>query len=103
MFGAEPQERWTKEEAAEFDEYAAKTLRRMLVYALWTTGIFAATVLAIGPFLYGHSLHAHFESVGRPLLLLAMAELLYFVLRWGYVYSAWQSARETREEMGDAE
>ncbi len=52
MFGAEPQEKWTVAEAAEFDEYAAKRLRRMLVAALWATGVFAATVLAIGPFLY---------------------------------------------------
>jgi len=103
MFGAEPQEKWTVEEAAEFDQYAAGRLRRMLVPALWATAIFGATVLAIGPFLYGHSLHAHWETVGKNLLRLAMLELPWFVLRWGYVYSAWQSARETRKEMGDPE
>ncbi len=99
MFGAEPQKKWTAEEASEFEAYAAKRLHRMLVPALWATAIFAATVLSIGPFLHGHPLHAHWETVGKTLLLLAMVELLWFVLRWGYVYSAWQSARETRREM----
>jgi hypothetical protein len=103
MFGAEPQEKWTKAEAAEFEVYAAERLHRMLVHALCATAIFTATVLAIWPFLAGHSLHAHWEVIGKNLLLLAMAELIWFVLRWGYVYSAWQAARETRKEMGDPE
>jgi small-conductance mechanosensitive channel len=103
MFGVEPQEKWTKEEAAAFDAHAAKRLNRMLVHALWATAVFVATALATGPFLAGHSLHAHWETIGKNLLLLALVEWFWVVLRWGYVYSARQAARETRQEMGDPE
>ena len=101
MFGAEPLEKWTKEEAAEFETYASEQLRRMQVRALWATAVFALTLFATKPFLAGHSLHAHWIPVGQNLVLVAMCELPWIVLRWGYVYSAWQSAREVRYEMKD--
>ncbi len=75
----------------------------MLKRAIWATAIFAITVLAIGPFLSGHSLHAHWARVGQNLLLLALGELFWIVLRWGSVYASWQSAREVRREMADLE
>ena len=101
MFGAEPQERWTAEDRAEFDIYAAGRLRRMFRTAAWATAIFVTTIVAIIPFLAGHSLHLYWDGFGKYLIFVAEAELLWFVLRWGYVYSAWQSARETRREMSD--
>lgn len=103
MFGAEPQERWTLQEAAEFEAYAAERLHRMLRRAIWATTVFAATVLAVGPFLSGHSLHSHWARVGQNILLLALGELLWIVLWWGNVYAAWQSARDVRQEMADPE
>ena len=71
MFGAEPQEKWTAQGAAEFEVYAAERLHRMMKRAIRATAIFAATLFAIGPFLSGHSLHAHWARVGQDLLLLA--------------------------------
>ena len=103
MFGAEPQEKWTAQEAVEFEAHAAERLHCMLKRAIWATAIFAITVLAIGPFLSGHSLHAHWARVGQNLLLLALGELFWIVLRWGSVYASWQSAREVRREMADLE
>ncbi len=101
MFGAEPQERGAQEEAAEFEAYAAKDLHHKLVRAGWATAVFVGTVLAIMPFLYGHSLHAYWDKIGKYLVILAMGELLWIVLWWGFAYSSWQSAREVRREFGD--
>ena len=101
MLETEPQEKWTGAERAEFEVSKSRRTRQMLRSALLATVIFAATVLAIIPFLEGHSLHSHWETVGKYLVLLAMAELLWFVLRWGYVWSSWQSARETLRETRD--
>ena len=99
MFGSEPAERWTREEAAEFENYVAKRDRRFRIRAICMTVILGATVLLIGPFLKGHSLHSYRGNFGKYLLLLAMAELLLFVYFWGLVYASWQSAKETRREM----
>jgi len=103
MFGAEPQPNWTVEGKAEFEAYASEQTRRMMRSALIASAFFLATILGVIPFLAGHAFHAHWERVGKYLLLLAMAELLWFVCRWGMVYSAWQSAREVRNETRDAE
>ena len=53
--------------------------------------------------LYGHSLHIYWETVGKYLVILAMGELLWIVLWWGFVYASWQSAREIRRERADLE
>ena len=71
--------------------------------ARWATAVFIGTLLTVTPFLYGHSLHIYWEKVGKYLVILAMGELLWFVLWWGFVYASWQSAREIRREMADLE
>ena len=103
MFGAEPQEKWTVQEATEFEAEAAKDLFQKVIRAGWATAVFVGTMLAVTPFLYGHSLHAYWEKVGKYLVILAMSELLWIVLWWGFVYASWQSAREVRREMTDME
>jgi len=37
----------------------------MLKMALWATATFAVTTLAIIPFSEGHSLHSHWDIVGK--------------------------------------
>jgi protein-S-isoprenylcysteine O-methyltransferase Ste14 len=96
MFGAEPQEKWTSEEAKEFEQYVAVQHRRTRRNAQWAGSCFLLNILLIVPFLYGHSLHSHWESFGKYLLLTAMASFLWFVIKAGFVWSSWQSARETR-------
>jgi hypothetical protein len=89
------------EEAAEFEAHVSARHPRLLMRAIWATAIFAATILAVIPFLEGNPLHRYWDSGGRYLLLVAMAELPWFVFRWGIVYSSWQSARETRREFSE--
>lgn len=69
--------------------------------AIVTTIVLAATLCAIAPFSRGHSLHKY-TAIGKFLVSLAEAEFLWFGVRWGYVYNVWQSARETRREVADA-
>jgi hypothetical protein len=102
MFGAEPSGRLTKHEMAAFNSHVAKQQRHMLVQAAWATAIFTITIIAIVSFLEGHSLHGYWDRIGKNLVLLAMGELFWFVLRWGYVYASYQAARDTRREMRDA-
>ncbi len=98
MFGAEPQDTWTEQETIEFDQQASARLRKSLVSIILPTAIFPVTILLLIPFLAGHSLHRYWEGA-KYLLLAAFLELMWMLLRWGTVYSAWQSARETRKEM----
>ena len=101
MFGAEPLEPWTKEEAAEFEEHVRARTRKMLRSAGWATAVFVLTVLVIGLFSAGHSLHRYANRGAKYLVFLAQAELVWVVCRWGFVWSSWAAARETRREMGD--
>lgn len=103
MFGAEPQEEFTYEDVAEFEAHAAQRLHHALVRAYWATAVFIGTILAVIPFLEGHSLHAYWENTGKYLLLAVMGELLWIVSRWGLVYSSWQSTREIRRDFGSGE
>jgi protein-S-isoprenylcysteine O-methyltransferase Ste14 len=101
MFNVEPQEQWDANEAAEFEEHVAKQQKKMNRAAIWAGAVLLLDILCVVPFLYGHSLHRYWEAMGKYLLLLAMALFLWFVMRVGYVWSSWQSARETRREFGD--
>jgi hypothetical protein len=101
MFGVEPQEQWSKEEFAEFEVYAAVRLKNMLRSGLWATYALLANILCVVPFLDGFPFHREWDIVGRYLVLAAMALLLLFVYRWGLVWAAWQSARETRTAFGE--
>ena len=53
MFGAEPKEKATQEDAAAFEAYSAKDLYQKLFRAGWATALFVGTVLAITPFCMG--------------------------------------------------
>ena len=101
MFNAEPQETWTREEAAEFAVHAAARLSRMWRSALWSLAAFVLNVAALFPFLRGHSLQPYWERFGKPLLLTAYPVMLWLLYRSCLVWSSWLSARETRREYGD--
>ncbi len=101
MFNVEPQEQWNANEAAEFEEYVQARHRKMRRAAIWAGAALLLNLLCIDPFLYGHSLHRYWDTTGKYLLLLAMAVFLWFVLRVAFVWTSWQSARDTRREFGD--
>ncbi len=101
MFGAEPLEPWTKEEAAEFEQHVRARTRSLVRSAGWATATFALTVLAIEPFSAGHSLHRYADRGAKYLVFLAQGEMIWVVCWWGFVWSSWAAARETRQEMRD--
>jgi hypothetical protein len=100
IFGAEPEEILTEEEAAEAEAWAAVYLHRMFVRAVWATLAFTGTTLAVVPFLLGHSLHAYWETVGKIFLVLDMAELPVMVICWSAAFGAWRIAHETQRNGG---
>jgi hypothetical protein len=101
MFNVEPEEKLTAEDVAEFEAYAAECQRAAIKKAL-NAGIFLlVNVLCLIPFLAGHSLHSHWDRFGKYLIFPAELFFLWFVVRVGFVFSAWQSARETRREFRD--
>jgi len=86
-----------RQELKDFDEHAAKRLRVAARGALKAFAVLAINILCIVPFLAGHSLHSHWETA-KYLVISALVFFLWFVLRMGSVWAAWQSARETRRE-----
>lgn len=101
MFGAGSQERWTTEERAEFETYTATRLRGLIRRALFVSVFFIGSLCAIVPFSKGYFLYKHAEPTGRFIVYLAEAALVWSVIRWGYVYTEWQTAREIRREVAD--
>jgi hypothetical protein len=97
MFGAGPQEQWTKEEKKNFEEHSAARLRACISSAV-KAGIALLTNMAIiVPFMAGHRLHGHWEQA-RFLVITAELFFLWFVIKVGFVWSSWQSSREVRRE-----
>jgi hypothetical protein len=61
VFGAEPQEPWSKEEEREFEAHASARLRACNVAALKAAAALVINILCIVPFLVGHRLHSHWD------------------------------------------
>jgi hypothetical protein len=97
MFGAEPQEQWTKEEQKEFEEHAAARLRACISSAVKAGVALLANLAIIVPFMAGHRLHGHWDQA-RFLVITAELLFLWFVMKAGFVWSSWQSCREVRRE-----
>jgi hypothetical protein len=100
MFGAEPREVWSNEEAREFEEHASARLRACGFGALKAAAAFGLSILCIVPFSAGHRLHGHWATA-RYLVWIAMALWLWLVVKVALVWGSWQSTREIRREFSD--
>jgi hypothetical protein len=100
MFGVEPEDPLTPEEKKEFEEHASAQLRACISSALKAAAALSINIAIIVPFLYGHRYH-YLWNFARYLIFTAEALLVWFVIKAGFVWSSWQSARETRREFGD--
>jgi hypothetical protein len=69
----------SKEERAGAKQDAMEYLRLWNKRALCATAAFFLSCASVSPFLYGHPLHAYWESFGKYLVLLSMALLIPFV------------------------
>ena len=101
MFNAEPQQTWSKEEAAEFEAHVAARHKKTIRAATWAGIALAADFLCFIPFSGEHFLNRYFEPFGRMILLVALILLLWFVYKAGLVWASFQSAKETRREFSD--
>ena len=100
MFNVEPQERLDAAEVAEFEEDASEQLRTSIRQASWAGSALLLCILCIVPFLAGHIFHRYWERA-KFLIYIAEALLVWFCIKWAFVWSAWQSAREIRREFRD--
>jgi hypothetical protein len=85
------------EEMLEVRQYARQRIVRWRRLAIYSTVAFLLSCAGIYPFLKGHSLHEHWESLGKYLVLLSTALLVVFVLCTGFLWSAWQALRDVEK------
>lgn len=97
MFGVEPQEQWTQEERADFEEHAAARLKACKISASKAGAALLINIAMILPFSAGHQFHRYWQQA-RFLIFTAEALLLWFVLKTASVWSSWQSSRGLRRE-----
>ena len=87
-------------EMTEIGNISKTTIRIWRKRALYSTLALLLSCASVYPFLVGHSLHAHWNSIGTYVLLLSMGFLLVFVYTCGMWYSAWQALRDMEKEQG---
>ena len=68
---------------------AKEYLRIWKTRAFCATAAFSLSCASVTPFLYGHALHAYWDSFGKYLLLVSMALLIPFVLCAGIAINSW--------------
>jgi len=75
---------------------AQKKLAMWKRLAIVTTALFFLDCAAVVPFLYGHSLHDHWEQIGKNLVRLAMALLLVCLFCSGTAFNFWNYIRGSK-------
>jgi len=86
------------DELFELRRYAGKQIRLWRKRALLSTFAFLLSCGSVYPFLAGHALHEHWDSLGKYLLMLSMGLLPVFVMCNGSWYNAWQALRDLERD-----
>jgi len=84
------------EEARLNEEAEARTatkLKRFCIAATVSGALLILTVVAVIPFLAGHSLHEQWENIGQYLVMLAMGLLSVFVFSAALTFGLWRYSR----------
>jgi hypothetical protein len=84
------------DELVELRQCAGATIRLWRKRGLYATSAFLLSCASVYPFLEGHALHNHWNSIGS-LVLLSMGLLLVFVLCNAFWYNAWQALRDVEK------
>jgi len=87
----------SKEELAGARQDAEELLHLWKKRAIYSTVAFFFSCASVSPFLYGHSLHAYWESFGKYLVILSMALLIPFVVCVGMAINSWFLLRNVRK------
>lgn len=88
------------EEARMNEQAEARTaikLKRFCIAAIVSGSLLFLTVVAVVPFLAGHSLHEQWESIGQYLVMLAMALLSVFMFTAALAFGLWKYSRAMKE------
>jgi hypothetical protein len=88
------------EDMTEFRHHAQTVIRLWRTRACYSTLVLVLGCASVYPFLAGHSLHVHWDSIGKYLLLLSMGLLVVFVYSCAMWYSAWQALHDVEKEQG---
>jgi hypothetical protein len=87
----------SEEELVEARQSARQLLRHRRKQAVYATAAFFLSCASVSPFLEGHSLHTHWESFGKYLVLLSMGLLLVFIFYVGRAFNAWLFVRDVEK------
>jgi len=82
------------EELGEVRQHANRHIDLWKKRTIYSGIAFFLSCASVDPFLYGHSLHVHWESFGKYLVLLAMGLLVVFVYCAALWYDAWMALRD---------
>jgi hypothetical protein len=84
----------SEEEIAEVKQNAKGWLSLWLKRLGYSGMAFFLSCSSVVPFLYGHSLHAHWETFGKYLVLLSMGLGIPFIYCFGMTLAAWSLLRD---------
>jgi hypothetical protein len=87
-----------KSKEKSFLEEARSLLNRWQRRAIVLGTALFASVISVIPFLAGHSLHAKFYRIGRPLLVLTGCLLPLFLFAAAQAYNFWVYLRDLKKE-----
>src|SRR5262245_17540593 len=88
------QDDFTDAELSDVQENARARLRIWKRRFVKTGALFLTSCASVYPFLYGHSLHSPWESLGQYLVLFCMGFVLSFVYCGGTTWVAWLYLRD---------
>jgi hypothetical protein len=89
--------RLSEDDLKEMRQSAKQLLRLRRKQAINATAAFFLSCASVTPFLEGHSLHTHWESFGKYLVLLSMGLLIVFIFFVGRAYNAWLFVRDVEK------
>ena len=84
----------SEDELVATRQEAREVLRLWRMRAIYSTAAFVLSCASVTPFLYGHSLHAYWESLGKYLVLLSMGLLIPFGICTGIAINSWLYLRD---------
>jgi hypothetical protein len=84
----------SEEDLAEVREYANLRIGLWKRRSIYSGIALFLSCASVSPFLYGHPLHAYWNSFGKYLILLSMGLLVAFVNCVGFLWSAWAALRD---------
>jgi hypothetical protein len=84
----------SQEELRAVRRYANERINLWKNRSVYSGIAFFLSCASVAPFLYGHSLHVYWESLGKYLVLLAMGLLVVFVYCAAFWYNAWMALRD---------